>query len=626
MPNIKIFSTHIPNKQSYKVKNEIFMPVMGGATTNNNQEIQGDNIGDNISSYNPMFCELTTQYWAWKNVTADYYGFCHYRRFFSFADEKLQADDAGVAVLPSLNDKSVEKLNLDKTEKIKEIVSGYDVVLPEVIDLTRTGFKSVTEQYKSAHKLNYDDIELMLSVIRDIYPEDLEYANKYLNGKSIYYCNMFIMKKDIFFEYSEWLFNILFEFTKRWDNSNCSIEHLRTPGHLGERLLGIFCLKLQENKEIKFTHKQLVVFASTSHSNAITPVFSEKYIPVVFNINNNYAPFCAVTIKSIINCSSKNNNYDLIVLERELSERNKEIISSLIRDFPNFSIRFINVASKINEYNLFVSRHFTPETYFRLLIPELLCNYEKVIYLDVDLIVMKDIYYLYEYDMDNKSLAGVIDIVSAGVINGFDKKQKNYYKEHVLIKETNLLKMINGGVLILDLNKMRSRYTSHELLRYAELGNFQFCDQDVLNALFQDDIEYLPFNWNIDPFSEGDFRHYVSTFAPKNTFMLFKAAINEPYIIHFAGTEKPWFNFELKYSDVFWKLLRETPYYEYILNKRMLDVAWWVNNSNGNTNDKISKVYKFIYFMKNNIVVLIMLPMGSKRREMFKKFYKKLKR
>ncbi|MDR0643885.1 MAG: DUF4422 domain-containing protein, partial [Treponema sp.] len=84
MSDIKIFVSHRIDKDSETINNPLFYPVRCGAVFDEREDkpnIPGDDTGDNISEKRLSYCELTVQYWAWKNVEADYYGLCHYRRY-----------------------------------------------------------------------------------------------------------------------------------------------------------------------------------------------------------------------------------------------------------------------------------------------------------------------------------------------------------------------------------------------------------------------------------------------------------------------------------------------------------------------------------------------------------------
>ena len=113
---VKIYiSTHKPCDY---VKNELFTLVQAGAalpgTTAIPDAVQ-DNTGDNISDKNPRFCELTTQYWAWKNQDADYYGFFHYRRYLSFAENNKEINKWGYFVENNIdNDEFTANYGLQK--------------------------------------------------------------------------------------------------------------------------------------------------------------------------------------------------------------------------------------------------------------------------------------------------------------------------------------------------------------------------------------------------------------------------------------------------------------------------------------------------------------------------------
>ncbi|SFG25421.1 DUF4422 domain-containing protein [Oribacterium sp. WCC10] len=182
---------------------------VGAALTDQIMYDVRDCIGDdNISDRNRQYCELTGIYWAWKNDTADYIGFSHYRRKF---------------VLTS------EQFNAILTENI-------DIIVTEPI----VNFATVRGQYAKDHIAK--DWDIFIDVIGELAPEYLSAAE--LIQDSIYYYayNMFIMKKDIFDEYCNFIFPIL-ERCEELIGLKEDIYQNRYVGFLAERLLSIFIAK-----------------------------------------------------------------------------------------------------------------------------------------------------------------------------------------------------------------------------------------------------------------------------------------------------------------------------------------------------------------------------------------------
>ena len=127
MSDIKIFVTHTPNRDSMAVKNALLQNVIAGGDFQRKSVRPGfflDNEGANISSKNKSYCELTTQYWAWKNVDADYYGFCHYRRFFSFNKNEIKEASWGAIEYDYLDDAAMEELHFNEKEMRDDSMSS----------------------------------------------------------------------------------------------------------------------------------------------------------------------------------------------------------------------------------------------------------------------------------------------------------------------------------------------------------------------------------------------------------------------------------------------------------------------------------------------------------------------
>ena len=211
--NIKVYiSCH---KECYTPKHDFMYPIQVGAekAAKRFEGMLHDDEGENISSKNPMYCELTAQYWAWKNDDADYYGFFHYRRYMSFSEKQFPHNLFEDVEMNYLDDRVLDTLNLSK-ERMQSFISQYDVIAttPVVLKKLNRTLKSNYYQYEITPYQYSEDLEVMLDIIKEKYPEYYDTAYYYLHKSPIgYYCNMFIMRKEIFKEYSEWLFTILEE-------------------------------------------------------------------------------------------------------------------------------------------------------------------------------------------------------------------------------------------------------------------------------------------------------------------------------------------------------------------------------------------------------------------------------
>lgn len=237
--NIKIFMCC---HNSFDTVPPLCIPIQCGSAIN--PPIDGalpDNTGNNISKKNPEYCELTAHYYAWKNIDADYYGFCHYRRFFCF-DESCKK--------PYIVRKKISKKDmalLGTEEKIEKLVQSCDIVIPRSEDMGG----SAREHYITAKYHYEDDLEIFIRLLKEKYPQISECADQYLAQNRQYFCNMFIMRKEIFFEYCEMLFGILREFDKL-KKVHEEFQEDRTDGYLGEIFTGIFvCYKTRNGLAVK---------------------------------------------------------------------------------------------------------------------------------------------------------------------------------------------------------------------------------------------------------------------------------------------------------------------------------------------------------------------------------------
>lgn len=234
--DIKIFvATHKP---CLLPELDCYVPIQVGATgkdpitydklgiKNRTGDIIRDDGGENISSKNPYYCELTATYFIWKNIKADVVGLCHYRRF--FANKK------------SLGDDDAPFKNVLTESEIEHLMKDADVVVPK-----RNKYFIETLYSHYAHTMDGMHLDVARDVMAQVCPEDLKYMDAIFSRTNGSMYNMCIMKKDIFDKYSEWLFALLAGVEDRVDLTGLTDFQARLFGRVSEILMNVWILKIQ---------------------------------------------------------------------------------------------------------------------------------------------------------------------------------------------------------------------------------------------------------------------------------------------------------------------------------------------------------------------------------------------
>lgn len=188
-----------------------------------------DDTGENISTLNRRYCELTGQYWVWKNVEADYCGFFHYRRYL-YPDMVTRRP---YIIRPAPTEVELEHLGF---REFPQLIGQYDLIAPIGEDM----YISVREHYASAPFHHAKDLSLVEQIIREQHPDYIPAMERYLSNSVCYFGNIFIMAWSVFEDYCRWLFAILAEFDHCADVTDYDPQELRVDGYLAERLFGIY--------------------------------------------------------------------------------------------------------------------------------------------------------------------------------------------------------------------------------------------------------------------------------------------------------------------------------------------------------------------------------------------------
>jgi len=189
----------------------VYLPLQVGAAGKPSIGFARDDEGENISSRNANWCELTGLYWAWRNLGAGAVGLVHYRRHFR--------GRAGVA----------------SGAEIAALLASHDVILPK-----RRNYFIETTYSQYAHAHHAADLDETRRVVAERHPDFLGDFDAVMASTRGHRFNMFVMRRPFFDAWCAWLFDVLFELERRIDVSAYSAYDARVFGFVSERLLDVW--------------------------------------------------------------------------------------------------------------------------------------------------------------------------------------------------------------------------------------------------------------------------------------------------------------------------------------------------------------------------------------------------
>lgn len=348
-------------------------------------------------------------------------------------------------------------------------------------------------------------------------------------------------------------------------------------------------------------------------SRILRPAFSCHAVTVAIVSSDEYSVFAGVLLASIIANSNPNRYYDIVVLSDDMLIRNINRLESMCADYPNISIRVFDISSYIKGLDFFTWAHFTNNTYYRLLTPDIFRDYNKVIYLDSDIVVNHDIGELYDIDLEDFYVGCALDTHVVSYCTRIPPLEQMHYNKEVL-GLTNPAEYFQAGVTVYNINKIKTLFKIGYLLKNATKYKLRWLDQDLINMLFKGHIKRLPNKWNVMVSNIPD--NLDEYFLPEDLRKEYFEARANPYIIHYVGKSMPCFTTNPDLYEYFWKYARMTVFYEILLQKQSIDYA-----------EKLKESVLLEYGLKNKgfrYYLNRLFPVGTRRRKILSKLKNKI--
>lgn len=270
-------------------------------------------------------------------------------------------------------------------------------------------------------------------------------------------------------------------------------------------------------------------------------------VPIAFAFDNNLVFPACICLSSLMMHAKEDTFYEIFILHSEREQLNREELDKLPTFYSNCSVTYRSVGDVFD--NAFEIRGITTPAYYRLLIPELIPEYDKVIYSDVDVIFRMDLSELYSLNLGENYLAATKDL-------GLNLSQDGiaYIQS---MPELHIGEYLQSGFIVINNKKILQDGLVQQLKSIAK-RKLKYQDQDTLNIVCYGKILYLPLEYNMT-----DYSFYYALVERNLLQTLYDDELIDNAIkhgnLHFNG-HKPWKKYCVNF-DIWWEYYRKSPFF-----------------------------------------------------------------
>ena len=237
-------------------------------------------------------------------------------------------------------------------------------------------------------------------------------------------------------------------------------------------------------------------------------------INIVFTTDKEYSSYLKVALKSLILNKDKDSIYNIYILSIDLNKKTQEELKT----FKQNDVEINTVPLKVKTLDKIIDKkinffYVSRADLFKFFIPEMFQNFDKILYLDSDILVLKDISEIYDYDLEDKYIGAI---------------QESYLNEEF---------KYNCGVILFDIKKCSENNITKKLIQAKNNDKTKryVTQLAYTKAIDIKNTKALPLNYN---------------YLIKDEKIIDNK--DEILIVHFAGFQKPWYNPDMEFAPLWW--------------------------------------------------------------------------